>query len=96
MDRGVHRRGPYAACRLILWMIDRWDEWDGWCTTRGLDAIALPADRAVNAYLSALRENADEKELARLEAALTPPARGGVPSWWESDEAAAAEWLAQR
>lgn len=60
-----------------------------------MDAAALPADRAINAYLWALRENADADRLEAITEALQPPLtlrRNGVPAWYGSDEDAWAEW----
>lgn len=77
-------------------MTRNWEQFDGWCTARGIDAIALPADRACNAYLYAIRESADEKDLAKIEEALTPPSTfkaGGRPAWYGSDEEASALFL---
>jgi hypothetical protein len=53
----------------------------------------------VNAYLYAIRENADEDDLARIEDALTPPTTyrnaSGVPAWYGSDDDAWAEFERQ-
>lgn len=46
--------------------------------------------RAVNAYLFAIREYADERRLDEIEAALEPPNRWDeqrqAPAWWVDDE----------
>lgn len=73
-------------------------EFDGYCSARGLDAIALPVDRAVNLYRHALFEHADEKQRDKINEALTPPKTfkvGGVPAWYGSDEDAWAEFARQ-
>ena len=75
-----------------------WQQFDGWCTARGVDLSTLPADRACNAYLYALREHADEDRLAQIDAALEPPRSyrvGGAPAWYGSDEDAWAQFASQ-
>ena len=79
-------------------MIVNWVEFDGYCSAHGLDAIALPVDRALNLYRYAILEHADEKQREKITEALTPPkdARfGGVPAWYGSDEDAWAEFARQ-
>lgn len=47
-------------------------------------------DRAHNLYLFAVRENADEKRLAEIDAALEPPSDyrvDGKPAWYDEDDA---------
>lgn len=75
-----------------------WETFDGWCTARGVDLASLPADRAVNAYLWAIREHANEDRLAQIDAALEPPRSyrvQGAPAWYGSDEDAWAEFARQ-
>lgn len=78
--------------------MSNWEQFDGWCTARGVDASALPADRAVAAYLFALREHADETRRAAIEEALRPPLTyrvKGAPAWYGSDEDAWSEFARQ-
>jgi len=58
----------------------------------------MSADRAVNTYLYAIREHADEKDLATIEEALTPPRQyrvRGVPSWYGDDDDAWQQFASQ-
>jgi hypothetical protein len=73
-------------------------EFDGYCSARGIDAITLPPDRAINLYRYAIFEHADDKEREKINEALTPPKTakfGGVPAWYGSDEDAWAEFTRQ-
>ena len=73
-------------------------EFDGYCSARGIDAIALPPDRAVNLYRHAIYEHADEKQKEKIDEALTPPKTskfGGVPAWYGSDEEAWTQFVRQ-
>jgi hypothetical protein len=79
--------------------VNNWEQFDGWCTARGIDAISLSADRACNVYLYALRENASEETLAEIEDALIPPVTAklakGVPAWYGDDDDAWESWSVQ-
>lgn len=58
----------------------------------------MSADRAVNTYLYAIRENANEDDLKLIEEALTPPPQyrvQGVPAWYGSDDDAWTEFATQ-
>lgn len=73
-------------------------EFDGYCSARGIDAIALSPDRAVNLYRHAIYENADDKQKEKIDEALTPPKTakiGGVPAWYGSDEEAWTQFVRQ-
>jgi hypothetical protein len=79
-------------------MTTNWREFDGWCSARGIDAIALPPDRAVNLYRFAITENADEKEREKIEDALRPPVHlrvNSTPVWYGSDDDAWSQFARQ-
>ena len=96
---GVRRcAGPYAALVVGLWLTRNWSEFDGWCSARGIDAAALPADRGFNLYLWAIREHADDERRAAIDRALEPPVTMRVdnrPAWFGSDEEVWSEWQTQ-
>jgi len=50
----------------------------------------LPVDRALNAYLYAIREHAKDETLDRIEEALEPPNRWDAireaPVWWVDED----------
>ena len=56
----------------------------------GVDPGELSARRAVNLYLFAVREWADEERLDMIEAAIEPPNQWDslrrTPVWWKDDE----------
>jgi hypothetical protein len=79
-------------------VIANWVEFDGYCSARGMDAITLSPDRAVNLYRHALYEHADEKDRQKIDEALTPPKTlkiGGAPAWYGSDDEAWAQFMRQ-
>ena len=58
----------------------------------------MSADRAVNTYLYAIRENANEDDLLLITEALTPPRQyrvNGVPSWYGEDDDAWQQFATQ-
>jgi hypothetical protein len=58
-------------------------------SSRGIDAIGLPADQAINLYLYALTEHADQETRERINRALESPVQfrmNGAPAWYGDDD----------
>lgn len=90
-DAGVERPGPYATDRVTRWIIADFGNFDGYAASCGLDLDDLPYGRALNLYLTMIREWANKERLEEIDEALTPPPSWrdpltGLPAGWTGSE----------
>jgi hypothetical protein len=76
--RGLSPGGSFGRAQVVInWAQDNWSHFDGWCCTRNIDPIDLPAYRFYNLALVVIKEDltdpdpeVTEQQLANLEEVL--------------------------